>query len=116
MGMKPIKRAVATTGSYTDREGNEKKRYVNLGTLFEYDDGGMVLKLDSIPVGEGFTGFINFYDIEERQERGAGKQQSRGGGSSGGFGGGFGGGSGPRENFSADLDDEIPFASPYGLR
>ena len=36
-----------------------------------------------------------------------------GGGSSGG-GGGFGGGqrnqsSGPRENFSADLDDEIPF-------
>lgn len=115
MGMKPIKRAVATTGSYTDREGNEKKRYVNLGTLFEYDDGGMVLKLDSIPVGEGFTGFINFYDIEDRQERGAGRpqQQSRGGG---GSGGGFGGGGGRREEFSADLDDEIPFATPYGLR
>jgi single-strand DNA-binding protein len=36
------------------------------------------------------------------------------GGYSGGGGGGFGGGqrnqpSGPRENFSADLDDEIPF-------
>lgn len=27
-----------------------------------------------------------------------------------------GGGSGPREDFTADLDQEIPFATPYGLR
>ncbi|OYW28248.1 MAG: single-stranded DNA-binding protein [Caulobacter sp. 12-67-6] len=50
---------------------------------------------------------------------GAGAGASSGGGddgySSGGGGGGYGGGaprsqpSGPRENFSADLDDEIPF-------
>lgn len=36
---------------------------------------------------------------------------------SSGFGSGTGGGgSGPREDFTADLDQEIPFASPYGLR
>ncbi|WP_304170713.1 single-stranded DNA-binding protein [Phenylobacterium aquaticum] len=46
--------------------------------------------------------------------RGAGMGDSDGGYSGGGGGGGFssaprGGGSGPREDFSADLDDEIPF-------
>ncbi|MES3028542.1 MAG: single-stranded DNA-binding protein [Pseudomonadota bacterium] len=36
---------------------------------------------------------------------------------SSGFGSGTGGGgSGPREDFSADLDSEIPFVSAYGLR
>lgn len=101
MAMKPYKRAVAVTGSYEDRQGNTKKRYTNVGTLFQYDDGGFSLKLDSVPVGEGWNGFISFYDIEERREAGA----QRGGG-----------GSSAREGFSADLDDEIPFASPFGLR
>ncbi|MCI3133903.1 single-stranded DNA-binding protein [Phenylobacterium aquaticum] len=46
--------------------------------------------------------------------RGGGMGDSDGGYSGGGGGGGFssaprGGGSGPREDFSADLDDEIPF-------
>lgn len=97
MAMKPHKRAVAVTGTYTDRQGNEKKRYTTIGTLFQYDDGGLTLKLDSVPVGEGWNGFVNFYDIEERQndvnprrsEAAAPAAQT--------------------ERFSADLDDEIPF-------
>lgn len=102
MAMKPYKRAVAVTGSYEDRQGNTKKRYINLGTLFQYDDGGLALKLDSVPVGEGWNGFISFYDIEDRRD--AGTQQRGGGGSS------------AREDFSADLDDEIPFVTAFGLR
>lgn len=66
MAMKPYKRAVATTGTYTDNSGAEKKRYVNVGTLFQYDDGGFALKLDSIPVGAGWNGFLSFYDIEAK--------------------------------------------------
>jgi len=77
MAMKPYRRAVATTGTYTDRQGNEKKRYTNVGTLFQYDDGGFTLKLDSIPVGEGWNGFISFYEIEEKSAGGT----ANGGGS-----------------------------------
>lgn len=98
--MKPYKRAVCTTGSYTDHNGREKKRYVSVGTLFQYDDGGLALKLDSIPVGQGWNGFVSFYDIEDANQQGAGNggQQSRGYDESK-----------PREEFTADLDDSIPF-------
>ncbi len=76
MAMKPYRRAVAVTGSYTDRQGNEKKRYTNVGTLFQYDDGGFALKLDSVPVGDGWNGFISFYEIEAKGDHG-GARQSR---------------------------------------
>lgn len=72
--MTPCKRAVATVGSYTDNQGNEKKRYVNVGTLFQYDDGGFALKLDSIPVN-GWNGFISFYDIEAKDSKGSGRSR-----------------------------------------
>ena len=65
--MKPYKRAVAVTGTY-EVQGETKKRYTNVGTLFQYDDGGFSLKLDSVPVGDGWNGFISFYDIEERKD------------------------------------------------
>ena len=78
--MKPYKRAVAVTGSYTDSNGDEKKRYTNIGTLFQYDDGGLSLKLDSIPVGDSWNGFVSFYDIEEKRDsnRGGSSGPSRG--------------------------------------
>lgn len=68
MAMKPYKKAVATTGTYTDRNGNEKKRYANVGMLFQYDDGGFALKLDTLPVGDGWNGFISFFDLDEKRE------------------------------------------------
>lgn len=93
MAMKPHKRAVAVTGTYTDRTGAEKKRYTNVGTLFQYDDGGFALKLDSIPVGDGWNGFISFYDLEDRKQNDDANPRREQ----------------PREKVSADLDDEIPF-------
>lgn len=84
--MKPYKRAVAVTGSYTDRSGNEKKRYANVGTLFQYDDGGLTLKLDSIPVGDGWNGFLSFYDIEDKKQAGEATREP-----------------------ARDLNDDIPF-------
>lgn len=100
MGMKPYKRAVATVGTYTDRSGNEKKRYLNVGTLFQYDDGNFALKLESLPIGGEWNGFVSFYDIEDKREEP--RQQS--GGSYDARRSGA-----PRESFAADLDDEIPF-------
>jgi hypothetical protein len=70
--MKKTHDAVYAGEKYTDREGNEKTRYVNVGALLQRDDGSMTLKLEAVPVG--FNGWINFYepkpkDGEQRQER-----------------------------------------------
>ena len=95
--MTPFKRAVAVTGTYTDRQGNEKKRYANVGTLFQYEDGNFTLKLDSLPVGQGWSGFLNFYEIEERKPQDDVSPRRDDGRSYA-----------SRET-GADLNDEIPF-------
>ena len=70
--MKKIKNLSATMGKYTNEANEEKNRYVNCGSLFERDDGSLVVKLDSIPVGEEFTGWINCYDVDSNRSNGGG--------------------------------------------
>lgn len=50
---------VTVTGEYKDRDGNTKKRYINLGVIIEHDDGGLSLIMESIPVG--WTGKAYLY-------------------------------------------------------
>jgi hypothetical protein len=85
--MTPYKKAVVTTGTYTDREGNEKKRYLNVGVLFKYEDGGFALKLEALPVGNGWNGFVSFFDMDDKKQA-ADKPSAR---------------------ESYDLNDDIPF-------
>lgn len=66
---------VAVTGKYTDREGNEKSRYVNIGAIIETRNGHM-LKLEAVPVGWDGWAYLN-----EPKER---DQAQRGGGSASG--------------------------------
>jgi len=107
--MKPYRRAVAGVGKYTNREGQEKTRYVSVGTLFKgegEDEGRFSLKLDATPAGNDWNGWVSFFEIEDRREG----QQPRGGGGGGDYGAASGQrGSAPRESFAADLDDDIPF-------
>ncbi len=85
----------------------------------KWTDQSGVDKFSTESVLQKFRGELTMLDGRgdgERDSSGGGGGDyggGYGGGSSGG-GGGFGGGqrnqsSGPRENFSADLDDEIPF-------
>ena len=61
--------AVATIGTYKDREtGEEKKRYATVGTVFESEDGRLSLKLDTIPIGPGWSGYIAFYDPKDSKD------------------------------------------------
>ena len=62
--------AVATIGEYKDRNGETKKRYVNIGKVFENDKGQLSLKLDTIPVDPNWSGWVSFYEPKERQEPG----------------------------------------------
>lgn len=83
--MKRVKRIVATTGEYTDKDGNSKKQYATIGTLFEREDGSQSIKIEAVPVG--WSGWASFYDLEEKR---AARQE-------------------PAKSSPAELDDEIPF-------
>jgi hypothetical protein len=76
---KKIYDAVATVGTYKDRNGEEKKRYVNVGSVFENDKGQLSLKLDSVPVGTEWSGWVSFFEPKERdgqQRQGQGRDVS----------------------------------------
>ena len=66
---KPTHKAVATVGKYTDRDGNEKKRYMQCGVVFTDEQGRQSMKLDGIPVTPEWSGWISFFPMDdERQE------------------------------------------------
>jgi hypothetical protein len=66
--MKAIKKAVVTNGKYM-KDGQEKTRYLTVGKLLQRDDGSVCLKLDALPVGGDFEGWINFYDLDEDRQQ-----------------------------------------------
>ena len=58
--------ATIVTGEYFSKKHNTtKKSYLTVGKLFIYQDGGMSLKLDVMPIN-GQT--INFYDIKPKPQ------------------------------------------------
>ncbi len=85
MAVQQVKNIVATTGTYM-KDGVEKKRYLTVGSLFIYEDGGMSIKLDAVPTG--FDGNLSIYDRDnnnqqqggqQHQNQGYGQQQQGGG-------------------------------------
>lgn len=76
MAMKKTHDAVYAGEKYTDRDGNEKTRYVNVGALMQRDDGSLTMKLEAVPVG--FNGWINFYEPKPKDgERPARAERQR---------------------------------------
>jgi len=57
----------ATNGSYKDRDGNEKKRYINVGKAFVNDSGQISIKLEVIPVGPDWSGWVSLYEPKPRE-------------------------------------------------
>ena len=81
--MKFIKEAVYSE-KYTDKDGNEKTKYTNVGALFQRDDGSMCAKI--------MGSWINFYDKKEQTPNNQSRpsQQSNSG-------------------HANDFEDDIPF-------
>ena len=67
--MKQFKKVVATVGKYTDANGNEKNRYITVGRAFIRDDKSVSIKLDSVPLGPEFSGWLNLYDLDEDRQQ-----------------------------------------------
>jgi hypothetical protein len=75
MATRKIYDAVATTGTYKDKKTEEeKKRYATVGTVFENDKGQLSLKLDTIPIGPGWSGFIQFFEPRDNSQYPASNQ------------------------------------------
>lgn len=72
---------VATTGEYTDRQSGEKKKiYTKVGAAFTDDQGRISIKLDLVPVGPDWSGWLSLYepkprDGEQRQQTGRSAHQ-----------------------------------------
>ena len=67
--MKQFKKIVAANGKYTDSAGQEKTRYVTVGKAFMRDDNSVTLKIDAMPVGGEWNGWLNLYDLDEGQQK-----------------------------------------------
>ena len=68
--MKRIKEISVITGTYKNRDGQEKKLYQNIGSVFVDDNNNLKIKMDCIPLGEGsWNGWANCYDVEEKTNK-----------------------------------------------
>ena len=66
--MKKIKNISVITGTYKNKEGQEKKRYQNIGSVFVDDNDNLKIKIDSMPIVDGgWGGWANCYDLEEKE-------------------------------------------------
>jgi hypothetical protein len=61
--------AVATIGEYTTKAGEKKKQYTTIGSVFEDDAGRLSLKLDCVPVGPEWSGWVSFYKPASAQSK-----------------------------------------------
>lgn len=59
-----IMNATIVTGEYQNNQGETKKKYLTVGTLFIYADGGMSLKIEE---GISVQGNISFYERTNNQ-------------------------------------------------
>ena len=57
--------AIAITGTYTDKNGEEKKRWVKCGVVMSTKSGGLTLKLEALPTV--FDGWISLVEPKEKE-------------------------------------------------
>jgi hypothetical protein len=79
---KATNKIVATIGTYKDRQtGEEKKRYLTVGTAFTDDQGRISLKIDAMPVSPEWSGWLSLYPLDEdRQQQQQPRQKYQGDG------------------------------------
>lgn len=90
----PSKRFDVVAGRpYTTRDGEEKKQWINVGRMTEWDDGGFSIELHAIPTGNWFDGRLSCFEPKPKDGEQT-QRQSR-----------------PQRKAAADdfADDDIPF-------
>lgn len=72
---KKVYDAAVSTGEYTDKNGETKKRWVNVGVVMENENGNLSMKMETIPVGPGWSGWISFFPPKEVNQQTAAQKQ-----------------------------------------
>lgn len=68
---------VSAPKPYTDREGNEKKQWINVGRATQWDDGNISLEMHSMPVGNWFDGKLMLFPADEQKAKSEESRPSR---------------------------------------
>jgi hypothetical protein len=77
MAIRPTHDLMVKTGTYQDRDGNQKNRWLKIGSRFVRDDGGEALRIDCIPVGlPEWNGWVSTFPIKPKGENGPGPSPS----------------------------------------
>jgi hypothetical protein len=66
---------VATVGTYKASDGTEKKRYAQCGAVFQQDDGRMSCKIETLPVGGEWSGWLSFMEPKQHGQQAPQQQQ-----------------------------------------
>jgi hypothetical protein len=69
--------AAVSTGEYTDKKGVTKKRWMNVGVVMENVKGQLSLKLETVPVGPGWSGWISFFEPKQHAQTPAQEQHQQ---------------------------------------
>ena len=64
--VKKIYDMVVVTGTYTNKSGEEKKEFTNIGKFFVMDDNSFFSKITSIPVK--WDGMISYYEQKPKEQ------------------------------------------------
>lgn len=103
MAAKKIRDLAVKTSSYTDRDGNQKNRYKNVGSLMKSDDGGTFILLDTTFNPAGVPNpdcrdnvLISVFELREQdgQQQAPARQPQR---------------QAPQQSAPQGNDDDIPF-------
>ena len=67
MAMRPTHDLLVKTGTYTDRDGAQKNRWIKIGSRFQRDDGSEAIKLECMPVGiPEWNGWVSVFPVKEK--------------------------------------------------
>jgi hypothetical protein len=62
---RPTHDIVATLGEYTAPDGTKKKRYHPCGKAFTNEKGQVSLKIDALPCGPEWSGWLSLYPVKD---------------------------------------------------
>lgn len=54
--------------------GDDKKHWLNVGRLTEWDDGGLSIELHTVPTGNWFDGRLSVFEQKDKEQQGGGNK------------------------------------------
>jgi len=71
---------VAAGKPYQSRDGQDKKQWINAGRAVQWDDGGISIELNAVPVANWWDCKLSLFEQQEGQQGGNGGGQRQQGG------------------------------------